>query len=65
MVMHQQPTDGREHPDCHFHVEFGPLYRSHDKLKYLAGCETGAGSFINDTLPEEKAEELRWAEPRT
>jgi len=65
MVMHQQPTDGREHPDCHFHVEFGPLYRSRDKLKYLAGCETGAGSFINDTLPEQKAEELRWAEPRT
>jgi UDPglucose--hexose-1-phosphate uridylyltransferase len=65
MVMHQQPTDGREHPDCHFHIEFAPPYRSRDKLKYLAGCETGAGSFINDTLPEEKAEELRWAEPRT
>jgi len=65
MVMHQQPTDGREHPDCHFHVEFGPPYRSRDKLKYLAGCETGAGSFINDTLAEEKAEELRWAEPKT
>lgn len=65
MAMHQQPTDGREYPDCHFHIEFGPLYRSRDKLKYLAGCETGAGSFINDTLPEEKAEELRWAEPRT
>jgi UDPglucose--hexose-1-phosphate uridylyltransferase len=28
-------------------------------LKYLAGSETGAGMFINDTLPEEKARELR------
>lgn len=65
MVMHQQPTDGREHPGCHFHVEFAPIFRSPGRLKYLAGCETGAGTFINDTLPEEKAEELRWAEPRT
>jgi UDPglucose--hexose-1-phosphate uridylyltransferase len=65
MVMHQQPTDGREHPPCHFHVEFTPIFRSPGRLKYLAGCETGAGTFINDTLPEEKAEELRWAEPRT
>jgi len=29
------------------------------KLKYLAGSETGAGMFINDTLAEEKAAELR------
>ncbi|MDT5262430.1 MAG: hypothetical protein QOC61_1434, partial [Acidobacteriota bacterium] len=29
------------------------------KLKYLAGSETGAGAFINDTLAEEKAVELR------
>jgi UDPglucose--hexose-1-phosphate uridylyltransferase len=65
MVMHQQPTDGRQHPGCHFHVEFTPIYRSPGRLKYQAGCETGAGTFINDTLPEKKAEELRWAEPRT
>lgn len=43
----------------HFHVEFYPPYRSKNKLKYLAGCESGAGTFINDTIPEEKAEELR------
>lgn len=59
MVMHQQPTDGLEHPGCHFHVEFYPPNRTAHKLKFLAGCESGAGTFINDTLPEEKASELR------
>ena len=65
MVMHQRPTDGRRYPGCHFHIEFTPPYRSRDRLKYLAGCETGAGTFINDTTAEAKAQELRWAEPRT
>jgi UDPglucose--hexose-1-phosphate uridylyltransferase len=62
MVMHQEPTDGREHPGCHFHVEFYPPNRTAQKLKYLAGCESGAGTYINDTLPEEKAAELRAVE---
>jgi len=61
MVFHQSPTDGKSYPYYHFHIEFYPPYRSRDKLKYLAGCESGAGTFINDTLPEEKAEELRRA----
>lgn len=65
MAMHQRPTDGRRYPGCHFHIEFTPPYRSRDRLKYLAGCETGAGTFINDAVPEQTAEELRWAEPRT
>ena len=34
-------------------------YRTQNKLKYMAGCELGAGTFINDTLPEEKATKLR------
>ncbi len=59
MVMHQVPTDGKKYPHYHFHVEFYPPFRTPDKLKYLAGCESGAGTFINDTLPEEKAAELR------
>jgi UDPglucose--hexose-1-phosphate uridylyltransferase len=62
MAMHQRPSDGRRHPGCHFHIEFTPPYRSRDKLKYLAGCETGAGTFINDAIPEETAAELRRAE---
>lgn len=58
MVMHQRPSDGGRHESCHFHIEFYPPHRTPDKLKYLAGCESGAGTFINDTLPEETAAEL-------
>ena len=57
MVMHQNPTDGKKHPYYHWHLEFYPPYRTAKKLKYPAGCESGAGSFINDTLAEEKGED--------
>jgi UDPglucose--hexose-1-phosphate uridylyltransferase len=59
MAIHQAPhqTDS----DYHLHVEFFPPMRSESKLKYLAGSELGAGMFINDTLPEERAAELRVA----
>lgn len=63
MVMHQKPTDGKDHPGSHFHIEFYPPLRTKEKLKYLAGCESGAGTFINDTLPEEKAQELKAVAP--
>jgi UDPglucose--hexose-1-phosphate uridylyltransferase len=59
MVLHQQPSDGGAYDFYHFHIEFYPPMRSAAKLKYLAGSETGAGMFINDTLAEEKAAELR------
>jgi len=64
MVMHQRPTDGRRHAHYHFHVEFYPPHRTAEKIKYLASCESGAGSFINDTLPEETAAALRQAARR-
>ncbi len=59
MVMHQRPSDGGVYDNYHFHIEFYPPLRAANRLKYLAGSETGAGMFINDTLPEEKARELR------
>jgi len=59
MVLHQRPTDGGDYGYYHFHVEFYPPLRTATKLKYLAGSESGAGMFINDTLAEEKAAELR------
>jgi UDPglucose--hexose-1-phosphate uridylyltransferase len=45
----------------HLHVEFYPPLRTAEKLKYLAGSEQGAGTFISDTLPEESAVLLREA----
>jgi len=61
MILHQEPTDNKSYDYYHFHFEFYPPYRTKNKLKYLAGCELGTGTFINDTLPEEKAAELRGA----
>jgi UDPglucose--hexose-1-phosphate uridylyltransferase len=65
MAVHQAPTSaggadvGRPHG--HLHVEFYPPLRTAEKLKYLAGSEQGAGTFISDTLPEESAARLREA----
>jgi len=52
----------RQRPYLHFHVEFMPIQRSATKIKYLAGVESGLGLFLNDTVAEEKAAELRDAQ---
>jgi UDPglucose--hexose-1-phosphate uridylyltransferase len=59
MAFHQSPTDKAKHPYYHFHVEFYPVHRAKDKIKYLAGVEVGTDTFLNPTNPEEKAKELR------
>jgi UDPglucose--hexose-1-phosphate uridylyltransferase len=59
LAIHQRPSDGRPYPRAHLHAEFYPLLRDRGKLKYLAGSESGAGVFINDTLPEQSAARLR------
>ena len=59
MGFHQEPVDGGDYRYYHFHVEFYPLHRSRDRIKYNAGSETSGGAFTNPALPEEKAAELR------
>lgn len=59
MATHQQPTDGTGEDYSHFHIEFYPPYRTEDKLKYPAGSERGAGTYINNKLAKEAAAELR------
>lgn len=59
MVLHGRPSDGGDYSHYNFHIEFYPPLRTKTKIKYLAGSESGAGMFINDTLAEEKAAELR------
>jgi UDPglucose--hexose-1-phosphate uridylyltransferase len=64
MVVHQAPTAAAPvsvQPHGHLHVEFYPPLRTAEKLKFLAGSEQGAGTFISDTLPEETAATLREA----
>jgi UDPglucose--hexose-1-phosphate uridylyltransferase len=58
MTIHQAPLKG-SHRYAHLFFQITPPYRSKDRLKYLAGTELGAGVFVNDSLPEEKALELR------
>lgn len=59
MPLHQAPTDGGDYRSFHFHAEIHPPLRKPNLLKYLAGPEIGGGNFLSDTVPEEKAAELR------
>jgi UDPglucose--hexose-1-phosphate uridylyltransferase len=55
---HQAPVAaGREH--LALHLELFTMRRSNDKLKYLAGSESGMDAFANDILPEHAAARLR------
>ena len=45
--------------DWHLHVELLPPHRNPQRLKVRASVETALGVFINDTLPEAFAAELR------
>ncbi len=64
MILRQSPAK-EAHSYDHFRIDFYPIQRSATKLKYLAGVESGAGTFLNDTVAEEKARELRETEPRS
>lgn len=64
MAVKQAPLKQTE-PPYHFHIQFLPLQRSPTKLKYLASIETGFGTFLADTAPEEMAAELRKSAPAT
>lgn len=62
MSIHQAPTDdGQWQHVSHLHIELTPPHRTATKLKYLAGSELGGGAYVNDTVPEETAEQLRRA----
>ena len=44
---------------AHLYVEFLPLQRTAQKLKYLAAVESSLGTFLNDVAPEDAAASLR------
>lgn len=62
MLVKQAPVRERSAP-YHLHIQFLPLQRSATKHKYLASIETGFGTFLADTSPEQMAAQLRAAEP--
>ena len=59
MGFHQSPTDGGDHPECHFHAHFyPPLLRSATIRKFMVGFEM-LGTPQRDITPETAAERLR------
>ena len=62
---HQAPLDARFRPASRLHLQLTSPRRAEDKLKFLAGSEAAMGSFINDTVPEQVAAQLRAAVPAT
>lgn len=55
---HQAPVrTGRR--DFALHLELFTLRRADDKMKYLAGAESGMDAFTSDVLPERTADRLR------
>lgn len=59
MSVMQAPVDGNQYPNFRMHLWLQPPYRQPGLIKYLAGPEIGAGNFMADTMPEDKAAELR------
>lgn len=55
---HQAPV-GEDRDLASLHLELMSVRRTADKLKYLAGSESGIGAWINDISPEARAAQLR------
>jgi UDPglucose--hexose-1-phosphate uridylyltransferase len=63
---HQAPVRGEHSGDrdlAALHLRLFTTRRDLDKLKFVAGSESGMGVFINDIAPENAAELLRAARP--
>lgn len=59
-LLHNAPCD--DHPDnadwC-FHLAFHPPLRDPEKMKFLAGFESGSNNIVNPVQPEQAAAQLR------
>jgi len=63
-LLHNAPCDAQEDVHSHnafwcFHLAFQPPLRDPEKLKFLAGFESGANNIVNPVQPERAAEQLR------
>jgi UDPglucose--hexose-1-phosphate uridylyltransferase len=58
---HQAPVDPELRDLGRLHLQAFSIRRAPDKLKYLAGSESGMGAWISDTTPERIATRLRAA----
>ena len=61
-LLYNSPCDGdKSNQHWQFHVVMQPPLREPDKLKYLAGYESGSANIVNPVQPEVAAERLREA----
>ena len=59
-LLHNAPCDDHEgNRDWCFHIAMQPPLRDPEKLKYLAGFESGSANIINPVPPEVAASQLR------
>ena len=61
-LLHNAPCNEDEsalNKQCCFHLAFHPPLRDAEKLKYLAGFESGSNNIVNPVQPEIAAEQLR------
>jgi UDPglucose--hexose-1-phosphate uridylyltransferase len=59
MGFHQSPTDGKPHPEWHFHAHFyPPLLRSSSIRKFMVGFEM-LGNAQRDITAETAADRLK------
>lgn len=61
-LLHNAPCDAQnkeQNEQWCFHLAFQPPLRDPDKLKYLAGFESGSNNIVNPVQPEAAAEQLR------
>ncbi|QES51664.1 galactose-1-phosphate uridylyltransferase [Streptomyces venezuelae] len=56
---HQAPATAPGGSELALHLELFTVRRTAEKLKYLAGTESGMEAFINDVAPETAARQLR------
>jgi len=56
LTFHNSP---KEAEDFHAHVELIPVITDRRRVRFSRGLERSSGSYLLDTLPEDKAHELR------
>lgn len=59
-LLHNAPCDNHaDNKHWCFHLTFQPPLRDSEKLKYLAGFESGSNNIVNPMMPENAAKQLR------
>ena len=59
-MLHNAPCDNHKDNRCwHFHINMQPPLRDSEKIKFLAGAESGSNNIVNPLQPEVAAEQLR------